>query len=274
MKGGKFQIKYIFIVILTIVLFVGCGKKESKDLFQSKKQTQQTQETKEAFVPDVKRVKIAELLKEPKSYAGQDVVVSGIFNGICCPSDFVLKDGIDAIEIYVTEMPSKSRVGSKMEIYGTVRVKCGFVSVIDKEVHPVRKPISNEQFFLLPTLTALENVELPALFSEFSKEKGKRAKELLELVGLFGRENHLPSQLSGGEMQRVAIAKSLINNPGILLADEPTGNLDSENAENIIEIFRKLNQTGFIVIMVTHNTEFAKMAKNIIYLKDGKIIKK
>jgi len=128
-----------------------------------------------------------------------------------------------------------------------------------------------QQFFLLPTLTARENVELPSLFNKRTNLKNW-AKELLALVGLENREDHLPSQLSGGEMQRVAIARALINDPKILLADEPTGNLDSQNAKIIIEIFKKLNQKGLTVIMVTHNIELAQQATKVIHLKDGKFL--
>lgn len=130
-----------------------------------------------------------------------------------------------------------------------------------------------QQFFLLPTLTASENMELPAFFS---RKKGAgiitKAKELLSLVGLKDREDHLPSQLSGGEMQRVAIARALINDPKILLADEPTGNLDSKNADTIMNIFERLNKDGLTIILVTHNMELAKRARRCIQLKDGKIL--
>lgn len=128
-----------------------------------------------------------------------------------------------------------------------------------------------QQFFLFPTLTAIENVELPSIFGRKNSHYA-RAKELLELVGLKGRENHRPSQLSGGEMQRVAIARSLINSPKLLLADEPTGNLDSENADTIFTLLQSLNQNGITVIMVTHNHELAQRAHRVIRLKDGRII--
>jgi ABC-type lipoprotein export system ATPase subunit len=128
-----------------------------------------------------------------------------------------------------------------------------------------------QQFFLFPTLTALENVELPSIFGRKNSHQAK-AKELLEIVGLGGRENHRPSQLSGGEMQRVAIARSLINSPKLLLADEPTGNLDSENASAIFTLLQSLNQNGLTVIMVTHNHELAGRAYRVIRLKDGRIM--
>ena len=127
-----------------------------------------------------------------------------------------------------------------------------------------------QQFFLLPTLTALENVQLPALFLH-NGDKSKRAAELLDRVHLSGRANHLPAQLSGGEMQRVAIARALINEPTILLADEPTGNLDSQNAEAILEIFRELNAGGLTIVMVTHNLALAHCARRVIELRDGRI---
>ena len=129
-----------------------------------------------------------------------------------------------------------------------------------------------QQFFLLPTLTALENVQLPALFLH-NGDKSKRAAELLDRVHLSGRAHHLPAQLSGGEMQRVAIARALINEPTILLADEPTGNLDSQNAEAILEIFRELNAGGLTIVMVTHNLALAHCARRVIELRDGRILK-
>jgi putative ABC transport system ATP-binding protein len=128
-----------------------------------------------------------------------------------------------------------------------------------------------QQFFLLPTLTASENIELPSLFVRRTN-RNNNAKELLNLVGLANRQNHLPSQLSGGEMQRVAIARALINDPKILLADEPTGNLDSQNAQIIMDIFKKLNQKGLTIIVVTHNIELAQKTTRLILLKDGKVI--
>ncbi|MCX6004773.1 MAG: ABC transporter ATP-binding protein [Chloroflexi bacterium] len=127
-----------------------------------------------------------------------------------------------------------------------------------------------QQFLLLPTLNVRENMELPLLFS---KKNGKPEKitEIIDMLGLSHREKHLPHQLSGGEMQRVSIARALINQPKILMADEPTGNLDSATAEKIYEIFKKLNQAGLTLIVVTHNMELATMAHRVIKLKDGEI---
>jgi putative ABC transport system ATP-binding protein len=130
-------------------------------------------------------------------------------------------------------------------------------------------------FYLIPSLTALKNVELPMTFANANKKnKEAKAKELLKIVGLESRMNHRPSQLSGGESQRVAIARALANNPQIILADEPTGNLDSKSGKEIMEILVKLNkEMKTTLILVTHDQNIAKHAERIINLKDGIIIK-
>src|SRR3989338_432057 len=129
-------------------------------------------------------------------------------------------------------------------------------------------------FNLIPTLTASENVMLPMIFQNIqSKKRKQKAKELLEKVGLEHRINHLPNELSGGERQRVAIARALANNPEVILADEPTGNLDSKRGKEIIEMFKALRDEGKTIIIVTHDLEIAKNADKIITLKDGKIIR-
>ncbi len=127
---------------------------------------------------------------------------------------------------------------------------------------------------LIPTLTALENVELPMIFAKVSTEERKRrAKKLLESVGLDDRMNHLPSQLSGGQQQRVAIARALANNPEVILADEPTGELDSKNSHLIMKTLSELRENyGVTIIVVTHDMEMAKYADRIIKMKDGKIV--
>jgi putative ABC transport system ATP-binding protein len=132
------------------------------------------------------------------------------------------------------------------------------------------------QFFnLYPTLTALENVELPMIIVEKDKkERRERALQLLEIVGMAKRAEHLPSQLSGGERQRVAIARALANNPPLILADEPTGNLDSKTGKEIISLLAKLREEEEkTVVIVTHEPTIAKYAEKIIYLSDGKIIR-
>ena len=129
--------------------------------------------------------------------------------------------------------------------------------------------------YLLPEFTALENVMLPALLNNFSKraEVEKRAKELLDKVGLSARENHKPSQLSGGEKQRIAIARALINSPKILLADEPTGNLDEETSEMIFKILKDINKNEKqTIIVVTHSKDLAEISDKQLYLKKGILV--
>jgi putative ABC transport system ATP-binding protein len=132
-----------------------------------------------------------------------------------------------------------------------------------------------QSFNLLPYLNARENVELPMEGKTKSRqERKKRASELLKLVGLSGRENHRPQRLSQGEQQRVAIARALANDPAIILADEPTGNLDSKNKQEIIKLLANLNLTqGTTIIMVTHDSQAANNTERMLLLKDGKIIK-
>lgn len=132
-----------------------------------------------------------------------------------------------------------------------------------------------QTFNLLARTTALENTELPLLYSNMSKKKTREvAYKSLSIVGLEGRELHRTNQLSGGEQQRVAIARSLVNNPSLLLADEPTGNLDTKTGKEIMEIFKRLNQEKNItVILVTHDSEVAQITHRRIHLRDGQIIK-
>jgi len=130
-----------------------------------------------------------------------------------------------------------------------------------------------QTFNLIPTLNALENVALPMIFQGVSKSKRiEMAKKLLNDVKLSHRMYHLPNELSGGERQRVAIARALANDPEVILADEPTGNLDSKTGEEIMRMFIDLNNSGKTIIMITHDNELAKRAKRIIRLRDGKIV--
>jgi len=128
-----------------------------------------------------------------------------------------------------------------------------------------------QEYNLLSRASALANVELPLVYSG-SHNSHKRAMEALERVGLGARAKHKPTELSGGEQQRVAIARALVNNPAIILADEPTGNLDSAVTAEIISIFRQLNQEGITVVIVTHEMDIAEQTQRIIRLYDGKII--
>lgn len=131
-----------------------------------------------------------------------------------------------------------------------------------------------QSYNLLPVLNAVENVELPMECAGVPKnERRKRAEHLLELVGLSDRANHRPDEMSGGEKQRVAIARALANQPAIILADEPTGNLDSKTGEHIVELLGNLNdELGTTIIIVTHDDRIASLAKRKIRLKDGKIV--
>ena len=129
-------------------------------------------------------------------------------------------------------------------------------------------------FNLLARTTALENTELPTLYSKVSKEeRHKRAAEALAMVGLADRAEHFPSQMSGGQQQRVAVARALVNRPSILLADEPTGNLDSRTSVEIMEVFQGLNDKGLTIVMVTHEHDIAEFAKRVLVFRDGKIRK-
>jgi putative ABC transport system ATP-binding protein len=129
-------------------------------------------------------------------------------------------------------------------------------------------------FNLLARTTALENTELPTLYTKIDDaERRKRATEALTLVGLANRAEHFPSQMSGGQQQRVAIARALVNRPSILLADEPTGNLDSRTSVEIMEIFQGLNDQGLTIVLVTHEHDVAQFAKRVLVFRDGKLRK-
>jgi putative ABC transport system ATP-binding protein len=131
-----------------------------------------------------------------------------------------------------------------------------------------------QSFNLLPRTSALENVELPLLYGAHhltNAELSEKAKTVLAAVGLSGREDHHPSQLSGGQQQRVAIARALINEPEVLLADEPTGNLDSRTSVELMDVFQKLNDRGITIVMVTHEPDIASYAKRNIVMRDGKV---
>jgi len=129
-----------------------------------------------------------------------------------------------------------------------------------------------QSFYLLPSLTARQNIELPMVYSGTSpKERHQKSAELLELTGLMSRANHLPNQLSGGQRQRVAIARALVNSPSLILADEPTGNLDSRTGDDIMRMLCDLNAQGATIVLITHERDIAAHAKELIVLRDGQI---
>jgi putative ABC transport system ATP-binding protein len=130
-----------------------------------------------------------------------------------------------------------------------------------------------QQFNLLPRTTALDNVLLPLLYAEQKRENpGGRARECLSMVGIADRAGHVPSQLSGGQQQRVAIARALINEPRIILADEPTGQLDTKTANEIMGIFEELNRRGITIVLVTHEPDIAERARRRLTFRDGKLV--
>jgi putative ABC transport system ATP-binding protein len=146
---------------------------------------------------------------------------------------------------------------TKHELAGVRNSKLGFVF---------------QGFNLLPRTTALENVQLPTLYTKINAiERTKRAREALALVGLAARSQHYPSQLSGGQQQRVALARALVNHPSILLADEPTGNLDTATGNEIMALFQRLHDEGNTIILVTHEHDIALHAHRVIHIRDGKI---
>ena len=153
------------------------------------------------------------------------------------------------------------------------------VSTLDRDERAV---IRNDKigfifqgFNLLSRTTAQENVEMPMLYNRqrvTAQEQKERARSSLELVGLGTRADHKPNQLSGGQQQRVAIARALVNKPSLLLADEPTGNLDSQTSIEIMGVFQKLNEAGITIVMVTHELDVARFTKRMVVLRDGKIV--
>ena len=129
-----------------------------------------------------------------------------------------------------------------------------------------------QSFNLIPKLSAEENVELPLIYQKVKKaERQKRVKEALERVGLTHRAKHLPTELSGGQQQRVAVARALVTNPSLILADEPTGNLDSKTTKEIMDMFHELHAQGNTIVLITHDNDIAKQAARVIHILDGQI---
>jgi len=180
---------------------------------------------------------------------------------------------------------SGSGKSTLMNILGGLDTLTNGIYTLDQQVFIDQKPdtlaeIRNERigfvfqtFNLLPRTSALKNVELPLLYSGVSKkERKERSHKALTSVGLSDRVNHKPNELSGGQKQRVAMARALVNEPSIILADEPTGNLDSKTTEDILELFKELNRMGKTIIIITHEDNVAETANRMITLKDGIII--
>lgn len=217
------------------------------------------------------------LSKVTKTYKlGDDVEVSAL-RGI----DLEIKEG----EFVAIIGPSGSGKSTLMHIIGILDQPTDGVVKLegdDVEMLPEEKlaELRNKHigfvfqaFNLLPKTSAVENVELPLIYSNVTaSERRKRAEEALDIVGLSERMNHTPAQLSGGQQQRVAIARALVTKPSLILADEPTGNLDSRAGEEIIKLLKDLNKKGNTIVLVTHEREIAEEAKRIVEIKDGLII--
>ena len=201
----------------------------------------------------------------------------------------VLKDinlSVDKGEYIAIMGPSGSGKTTLMNIIGCLDIQTSgeylleeqdVSKVNDDKMSEIRKEKIGfvfQQFHLLPKLNAMENVALPLLYRGYEKEERmKLASEALEKVGLGERKKFMPNQLSGGQCQRVAIARAIAGNPILLLADEPTGALDTKSGEQVMELFKKLNDEGATIIMITHEQEIAEHANKIYYIRDGMLRK-
>lgn len=151
--------------------------------------------------------------------------------------------------------------------------KCSQNEMSDIRLHKIGFVF--QSFHLLPRQTALSNVEMPLNYAKVpKKERRERALKALERVGLSDRVNFRPNQLSGGQMQRVAIARAMVNNPKLLLADEPTGALDTKSGEQVMDLFKRLNEEGVTILMITHDPEIAAHAKRVVLIRDGEMREK
>ena len=204
-------------------------------------------------------------------------------------NDVVALNGVDldiaAGEFVAIMGPSGSGKSTLMNILGCLDTPTTGSYLLDNEEvanlsEDVLAKIRNKKigfvfqnFNLLSRISALENVALPLVYAGVSKtERINRAQELLKMVGLADRQHHMPNELSGGQRQRVAIARALVNNPKIIMADEPTGNLDTKSSVEIMAMFKELYKQGKTIILVTHEPDIAENAKRIITVRDGKIV--
>jgi putative ABC transport system ATP-binding protein len=194
---------------------------------------------------------------------------------------------IDEGEFVAVMGPSGSGKSTFMNIVGCLdRPTAGRYFLDTRDVSELdrdeRAEIRNQKigfvfqaFNLLARTSALENVELPLVYStngHAAKDRIEKARHCLSIVGLAGREEHLPSQLSGGQQQRVAIARALINEPKMILADEPTGNLDTKTSDEVLAVFQRLNDEGKTVVLITHEQDIAAYAKRVVVFRDGKVV--
>src|SRR3990167_8549623 len=219
-------------------------------------------------------IKISHLSKIYKTDVVETIALSDI--------SFEIKKG----EFVAIMGPSGSGKSTLMHILGALDLPTSGIYILDNEninnldedklaeIRNQKIGFVFQAFNLLPRITSLQNVTLPMMYAGISKENRiETAKKYLTMVGLEDRMNHSPNQLSGGQQQRVAIARALVMNPSIILADEPTGNIASVQAEEIMKIFQDLNDKGHTIIMITHESEIAYHAKRIIHIRDGKIFK-
>ncbi len=218
-------------------------------------------------------IDISSIFKEYKT----ELVITSVLKGISlkvAPGDFVAITG-----------PSGSGKSTLMNIIGVLDTPTSGMYILngsnvthmtEDELAFVRnKEIGFvfQSFNLLRRASAIENVVLPAIYAGLGeKERHERAKDLLAQLGLSDRLYNKPNQLSGGQQQRVAIARALMNNPEIILADEPTGNLDTKSGADVMQILKKLNQEGKTIVLITHEADIAKQANRIIHVRDGKIV--
>lgn len=214
----------------------------------------------------------------------KDITKHYLMGTVLIPALNGVSVSIDRNEYVALMGPSGSGKSTLMNVLGCLDTPTGGSYILnDQDVSKLKDnelaEIRNKEigfvfqtFNLLPRLSALENVELPLVYAGVSnKDRRERAMEVLGQVGLTDRVSHKPNELSGGQRQRVAIARALVNNPSIILADEPTGNLDTKTSEEIMDILNTIHEAGNTVILVTHEEDIAEYAHRIIKLRDGKV---